>query len=76
MVFLGEQSSGNPNLLINKFKNINGSDCVYVIWSRTKPNYTVSGYSLSLSGGPTSATKVELVPGDTEGVNSAFNKHR
>ncbi|MCJ8163627.1 hypothetical protein MKJ04_02160 [Pontibacter sp. E15-1] len=72
MAFVGEQASGDPNVLIYKFKNTSGSNGAYVVWAKTKRNYTVQGYALSLAGSPSSATKVQMVPGDTDGVSSVL----
>ncbi|MBL0740468.1 fibronectin type III domain-containing protein [Chryseolinea lacunae] len=72
MVFLGEQATSDPNVLIYKFKSATGNNGAYVVWAKTRQNYTATGFSVSLSGSPTSATKVEMVPGDTDGVSSSL----
>jgi chitodextrinase len=72
MVFLGEQTSPDPNILIYKFKNVGSSAGAYVVWAKTKQNYTVNNYSLALTGTPTSATKVEMITGDIDGVSSTL----
>jgi chitodextrinase len=72
MVFLGEQASTDPNILIYKFKNASTSAGAYVIWAKTKQNYTVNGYTLTLTGTPTTATEVDMVVGDIDGVSSTL----
>jgi hypothetical protein len=67
MVFIGEQKSDTPNVLIYKFKDINNKSGAYVIWSKTKYNNEVKGYKLILDGHPTKAEQIEMVVGKTEG---------
>jgi chitodextrinase len=73
MKFIGEQASSDPNILIFKFKDVNSSNGAYVVWAKTRQNYTVSNFNVPLSGSPSSATKVEMVVGDNDGVNSALS---
>ncbi|WP_135556743.1 fibronectin type III domain-containing protein [Paenibacillus cymbidii] len=72
MRYLAEQSSGNSNVLVYKFKNATGTGGAYVVWCKTSNNTTVPGYSLSLAGSPTTASQVTLANGDTDGVTSAL----
>ena len=70
MTFLGEQASTDPNVLIYKFKEVGSSNGVYAIWAKTRQNYTVKNFIVPLAGAPSSATRIELVTGDTDGVAS------
>ncbi|MCD9025942.1 fibronectin type III domain-containing protein [Cohnella silvisoli] len=72
MKYLDEQSSGNSNVKIYKFKSATGSNGGYVIWCPTSNNTTVSNYQLTLAGTPTTATSVTMASGDTDGVPSAL----
>lgn len=72
MVFVGEANSGNPNVLIYKFKNLTTGNGAYAIWTKTSSNYCVNDYQLSLSGSPASAKLVEMKPGDADGVQSSL----
>lgn len=69
MIYTGEQPSGNPDVWIYKFKELNGSRGGYVIWCPTSSGKTVSGYELSLAGSPAQADLVTMVNGDTDGVS-------
>lgn len=70
MVYVGEVKSGNPNILIYKFKNVSNGNGAYAVWAKTSSNYTAYGYQLSLTGTPTSAKLVEMKPNDADGVQS------
>ncbi|MBO9608178.1 MAG: fibronectin type III domain-containing protein, partial [Paenibacillaceae bacterium] len=70
MRYLAEQSSSTNNLLIYKFKNATGNGGAYAVWLGTSNGGTVANYSLSLSGSPTSATKVTMAAGYTDGVST------
>ncbi|RED56597.1 fibronectin type III domain-containing protein [Cohnella lupini] len=72
MRYLGEQTSGNANVKIYKFKSATTNQGAYVVWSPTSNNTTVSNYSLSLQGTPNSATLVTMANGDTDGVPSSL----
>ena len=73
MTFLGEVSSGDPNILIYKFKNIANDGGAYAVWAKTSKNYNVTGYKLKLTSTPAVAAKVEMVVGDADGVTSSLN---
>jgi hypothetical protein len=73
MVYMGEEPSTDPNVLIYKFKNIDNSSGAYVVWSRTKINYTLPSYKLKLTGSPTVAKKVELTVGKIDGTQSSLS---
>ncbi len=72
MRYVGEQGSGNANVKIYKFKSATGSNGAYVVWAPTSNQTTVSGYQLSLTGSPTTASLVTMADGDTDGVSSAM----
>lgn len=72
MVFIGEETSGDPNVLIYKFRNIAGKNGVYVVWSKTKENYIVKDFQLILKGNPGSVKKVEMVIGEIHGKNTGL----
>ncbi|MFD0674538.1 fibronectin type III domain-containing protein [Cohnella sp. GCM10027633] len=73
MYYLGEQQdSSNPNVMIYKFKSATSNAGAYVVWNKTSNNSQTNGYSLALQGNPTSASQVEMVDGDTDGVTSAL----
>ncbi|HZG57045.1 hypothetical protein, partial [Paenibacillus sp.] len=71
--FLGEQASGNANVMIYKFKNANDDSGVYAVWAPTSNQTSVNGYTLTLAGNPTAATLVEMAAGDTDGVSTALS---
>ncbi|HEY3403847.1 MAG TPA: hypothetical protein VGK59_10700 [Ohtaekwangia sp.] len=70
MVYAGEDVAADTSVLIYKFKDINSQKGAYVVWAKTKTNYTVKDFKLKLTAGPTTATKVELAPTSTEGIKS------
>jgi hypothetical protein len=71
--YFNEQSSGNSNVLIYKFKNTTGNNGAYVVWCPTSNNTTVNNYQLSLTGTPTTAKQVTLTSGYTNGVESVLS---
>ncbi|MBM7565366.1 fibronectin type III domain-containing protein [Paenibacillus sacheonensis] len=73
MRYAGEQSSGNGNVKIYKFKSATGNNGAYVIWSPTASNTTVNGYQLSLDGTANAASQVSMANGDTDGVSSSLS---
>jgi len=72
LTFDSEQPSGNPNVMIYRFKDSTGAIKAYVLWSPTSNQTAVSGYQLTLDGSPTAATLVTMAHGDTDGVPSAL----
>jgi len=72
MKYVGEQASGNANVWIYKFKSATSDEGVYVVWCPTANGTTVSGYSLSLGGSPTTATQIALANNDTDGFSSSL----
>ncbi|BBH24110.1 hypothetical protein Back11_54550 [Paenibacillus baekrokdamisoli] len=73
MRYAGEQASGNSNVKIYKFKSATGSNGGYVLWCPTANNTTVSNYQLSLTTAASTASKVTLTDGNTNGVSSALS---
>ncbi|WP_135555545.1 fibronectin type III domain-containing protein [Paenibacillus cymbidii] len=72
MRYVGEQSSGNGNVTIYKFKSTTGSGGAYVLWAPTSNQTSVSNYQLTLAGSPTTASLVQMADGDTDGVTSSL----
>ncbi|TET07658.1 hypothetical protein E3J84_07195 [Candidatus Aerophobetes bacterium] len=72
MYYVGEQSSGNSDVWIYKFKTDGGDDGAYVLWCPTRDGTTVDDYELTLTGSPTSATLVEMANEDTDGVETSL----
>lgn len=72
MRYIGEQVSNNPKVMIYKFKSATSNAGAYVVWNMTSDNSLVNGYSLALQGNPTSASQVEMVANDTDGVTTAL----
>ncbi len=70
MRYLDEQSSGNSNVMVYKFKNASGNNGAYVVWAPTSNNMIVNNYQLNLSGSPSSAQLVTMASGDTDGVET------
>ncbi len=70
MRYHDEIASGNPNVMIYRFKSATGNNGAYVLWSPTSNNTTVSNYQLTLAGTPTTASKVTMTANDTNGVTS------
>lgn len=70
MVFLGEQVSGDPNILIYKFKNVNSKEGAYAIWYKTKADAVKTDFQLQLSADAKTATKVELTDKSVLGLQS------
>ena len=67
MVYIGEEISDDPNILIYKFKNVRRKNGAYVVWSKTKENYEVKDYKLVLKGNPGSVKKIEMNIGNIQG---------
>jgi hypothetical protein len=70
--FLGDVASSDPNILIYKFKDVNSNAGVYAVWAKTSTDYKVNSFNVTLTGTPTSATLVQMAPGDNDGVSSAL----
>ena len=72
MSYVSEQSSGNSDVWIYKFKKSGANNGAYVLWCPTEDGTTVDDYELTLTGSPTSATLVEMVDEDTDGVETSL----
>ncbi|MBO9610517.1 MAG: fibronectin type III domain-containing protein [Paenibacillaceae bacterium] len=70
--FEAEQASGNPNVMIYRFKDSAGAIKAYALWSPTSNQTSVNGYQLALQGSPSAATLVTMADGDPDGVASAL----
>ncbi|MCF8358163.1 MAG: fibronectin type III domain-containing protein [Prolixibacteraceae bacterium] len=70
MFYIGEQASMNSNVNIYKYQNEAGDTTVYALWCPTSNEVVVADYQLSLPNAPTSATLVEMVVDETEGVKT------
>ncbi|MFV0607163.1 MAG: hypothetical protein ACK5NK_15130, partial [Niabella sp.] len=73
MAYAGEVASGNSDILIYKFRSLNGTNGVYAVWSKTSENKIVQDYKLSISNNAGTAEKIELVPGKTFGEKTPLN---
>ncbi len=69
--FKQQVASSNPNVMVYEYENAYSPDTsVYVLWCPTDNNTNVSGYSLNIGSGVTSATLVNAVNNDTVGVET------
>jgi hypothetical protein len=68
MRFAGEAVSGNPNVLIYRFKSDKGNGA-YAVWCPTSENVTVANFALSTAGAKT-ATQLTLQGGQTRGITT------
>jgi len=73
MVYVGEQASGNPNVLIYKFKDKASNNGVYAIWSPTSDGTTVNNYQLTMNANPSSAKKIDMVKGNETGIETSLS---
>ncbi len=73
MVYIGEEKSGDSNILIYKFKDVITGSGAYVVWSKTKVNYTIPLFELKLTGTAKRAQKVELIVGEIRGKQSQLS---
>ncbi len=71
MRFDGEIASGNPKVLIYKFKSDNGNGA-YAVWCPTSENATVKDFVLPIAGAKT-ATLITLQNGETSGVATSLS---
>lgn len=72
MVYNGEEPSGNPNILIYKFKEIGTQKQVYAVWAKTSSGYEVDRFKMRLHQKFKSAQQVTLVPGKIDGTVSTL----
>ncbi len=72
MIFDTEVASGNSNVEIYRLRDNDTYSGAYVLWCPTSDGTTVNNYQLGLMDGTTSATLINLVEGDTDGVPTAL----
>ncbi len=70
MQFDGEIASGNPNVWIYKFINIENNTAAYAVWCPTSDQTTVDAYELQLDAAGVKALLVELQVGSIGGQAS------
>lgn len=70
MVFAGEEKSGNNNLLIYKFKDVQQRKTVYAVWFKTSIDYRYNNYALQLPANAKQASIVELKNDNINGEKS------
>ncbi len=63
---------GSSNVWVYKFKNPTNPQVAYVLWSPTSDGTVIENYQLNLGSGETTATKVDFVAGDVDGVDSVL----
>jgi len=73
MHFEKEIPSGNPQVMVYKFKNDNESAGAYALWCPTSNQTEVSGYELTIEGGKTQIKLVELTDGSITGLETILN---
>ncbi|MDB5013430.1 MAG: hypothetical protein JWQ25_1632, partial [Daejeonella sp.] len=73
MIYDGEKPSGNPNVLIYKFKEVVTQKQVYAVWARTSTAYQVNGFKIKLNQKFNSAKQISLAPGKIDGKISTLN---
>jgi len=69
--YLGEQTSGNANVLVYKFKDPKSSAGAYVVWAPTSNATTVPGYVLAV-GRASTVSAVALTDGSMTGTSTAL----
>jgi len=72
MVFDQEIASGNPNVLVYRFKNTAQSMAGYAVWCPTANGTTVANYQLSLQPSETAAKLITLTKGVADGNEGAL----
>jgi hypothetical protein len=72
-VFIGEQPSGNPGVMVYLFENQATGRSVYVVWSPTADGTLIPGYSLSLNGSPASLELVRLSDTSITGIETSLS---
>jgi hypothetical protein len=72
MVFTGNPDSGQAGVSIAAFKDTAGPGGALVLWSPTSSASVVSGYSLALPAGATTATAVALADQQQNGVETSL----
>jgi hypothetical protein len=72
-VFIGEQESGNPLVMVYLFENPQTGQMVYVLWSPTSDGTIVPGHSLTLDGKPASIMLVSLSDTSITGTETSLS---
>jgi hypothetical protein len=70
--FEAEQTSGNSNVKVYRFKDSGGVVKAYAVWCPTSNQTSVNNYLLTLQGAPANAALVTLQAGDPDGVRTAL----
>jgi hypothetical protein len=70
--FEAEQTSGNTNVKVYRFKDSGGAIKAYAVWCPTSNETSVSNYLLTLQGTPVNAALVTMQAGDPDGVRTAL----
>ena len=70
MVYTDEQSSGDPDVMVYRFKDTVAAGGALVVWAPTSEAKVVGGYALALPGGATTAKAVTLADQQANGVES------
>lgn len=70
MTFVGEQASGNPGVMIYKFKDTASGGGAFVVWSPTASANVVPGYALMLPSATKKAKSVTLTDQQQTGVEA------
>ncbi len=73
MHFETEIQSGNPQVMIYKFKNDNDSVCAYALWCPTSNQTSVTGFGLNLQATDMQVKLVELINGSIIGQETVLN---
>jgi len=68
--FAGEQSSGNPNVMIYKYENATHDTVVYAVWAPTSNGTIVENYKLNLSAPVYAGWITELTEDSIRGTTS------
>lgn len=72
MVFQSAETSGSDDVMIYAFRDAEGPGGALVVWAPTSEAKVVSGYSLALPSGASTAKAVTLVDGEQNGVETAL----
>ncbi|MEO8876705.1 MAG: hypothetical protein ABI461_14025 [Polyangiaceae bacterium] len=70
MTYVGEQTSGDPNVMIYEFRDTISGGGALVIWAPTSDATVVAGYTLSLPNGAKTAKSVTLADQQQNGVEA------
>ncbi len=78
MVFDTEIPTGNPNVMVYRFKHTSQGAATYVVWCPTSNQTTVQDFALTLAGDENTAKLVQLAEGSIVGSESplVINNHQ